>query len=67
MLSLPLYDLGSTFLIRLRNGRPLYVGDTNHISHRLVNKGLSPAAAVALLLGFCAATSLWASLISRGT
>lgn len=68
MLSLPLYDLGSTFLIRLRNGRPLYVGDTNHISHRLVNKGLSPAAAVALLWALCAATlALGLLWISRGT
>lgn len=56
MLSLPLYDLGSTFLIRLRKGRPLYMGDTNHISHRLVRKGRSPAAAVAALWALCAAT-----------
>jgi UDP-GlcNAc:undecaprenyl-phosphate GlcNAc-1-phosphate transferase len=67
MLSLPLYDLGSTFLIRLRNGRPIYVGDTNHISHRLVRKGLSPAAAVAALWALCAATLALSLLwISRG-
>jgi UDP-GlcNAc:undecaprenyl-phosphate GlcNAc-1-phosphate transferase len=67
MLSLPLYDLGSTFLIRLRNGRPLYVGDTNHISHRLVRKGLSPAAAVAVIWALCAATLALSLLwISRG-
>ena len=65
LLSLPLYDLSTTFLIRLRNGRPIYVGDTNHISHRLVRKGLSPAAAVAALWAICAAilglSLLWIS------
>lgn len=67
MLSLPLYDLGSTFLIRLRNGRPLYVGDTNHLSHRLVRKGRSPAAAAAALWALCAATLALSLLwISQG-
>ena len=49
ILGLTLADLGSTFLIRLRFCLPLYFGDTNHLSHRLTRKGLSPQTAVALL------------------
>jgi UDP-GlcNAc:undecaprenyl-phosphate GlcNAc-1-phosphate transferase len=33
----------------LRLGKPFYVGDTNHLSHRLVRAGLTNVQAVILI------------------
>jgi len=49
VLSVPIYDIVTIILIRLRLGKPVYEGDTNHVSHRLVRKGLSKPLAVAVL------------------
>ncbi len=49
ILAVPLADLVWVVLLRWRQGRPFYVGDTNHISHQLVRRGLKPARAVALI------------------
>jgi len=49
ILAVPLVDLVSVVVLRWRQGRPVYVGDTNHLSHRLVRRGLSPTAAVLVL------------------
>jgi len=43
-------DLVTVVLLRWHLGKPFYVGDTNHLSHRLVRRGLSPTTAVLLLL-----------------
>jgi UDP-GlcNAc:undecaprenyl-phosphate GlcNAc-1-phosphate transferase len=40
-LAVPLYDTASVILIRLREGRPPWVGDNRHFSHRLRARGLS--------------------------
>jgi UDP-GlcNAc:undecaprenyl-phosphate GlcNAc-1-phosphate transferase len=40
--------------LRLRLGKPFYLGDTNHLSHRLVRSGLNRSVAV-LLIWFLAA------------
>ncbi len=53
ILTVPLYDLCSVCLIRLRQGRSLFVGDRQHFSHRLVERGLSEPAAVMVI---CLAT-----------
>lgn len=50
-LAVPVYDLVSVSLIRLRLGRPPWVGDRNHISHRLVALGLSRRNAVLVIYG----------------
>jgi UDP-GlcNAc:undecaprenyl-phosphate GlcNAc-1-phosphate transferase len=42
-------DLVWVVALRWRLGRPFYVGDTNHISHRLVRSGLSRTQAVLLI------------------
>ena len=61
ILGVPLIDLVCVVIIRWRLGKPFYVGDNNHISHRLVRRGLSKPRAVlviwlfAALLGFLAA------------
>jgi UDP-GlcNAc:undecaprenyl-phosphate GlcNAc-1-phosphate transferase len=36
-------------IIRWRLGKPFYIGDNNHISHRLVKKGLTSQQAVLLI------------------
>jgi UDP-GlcNAc:undecaprenyl-phosphate GlcNAc-1-phosphate transferase len=54
---IPLFDLVWVVLLRLHTGQPFYVGDNNHLSHRLVRRGLSPVQSVlviwltALMLG----------------
>lgn len=49
VLAVPLLDLAWVVLLRWRQGKPFYVGDTNHLSHRLVRLGLSPTRAVVLI------------------
>ena len=46
VLSAPLGDLMWVVVLRWRAGKPFYLGDTNHLSHRLVRRGLTPAWAV---------------------
>ena len=46
MFSVPIYDMTSVILIRLRAGVNPMRGDRRHFSHRLVNLGLSPRLAV---------------------
>ena len=49
ILAVPLGDLVWVVILRWRMGRPFYVGDTNHFSHRLTRRGLSRSQAVALI------------------
>jgi UDP-GlcNAc:undecaprenyl-phosphate/decaprenyl-phosphate GlcNAc-1-phosphate transferase len=49
ILAVPLLDMAWVVLWRLWNGKPFYVGDTNHLSHRLVRRGLSRRDAVLLI------------------
>jgi UDP-GlcNAc:undecaprenyl-phosphate GlcNAc-1-phosphate transferase len=46
ILAVPLLDMGWVVILRWRAGRPFYVGDTNHLSHRLVRHGWSRTQAV---------------------
>jgi UDP-GlcNAc:undecaprenyl-phosphate/decaprenyl-phosphate GlcNAc-1-phosphate transferase len=46
VLAIPLADLVWVVLLRWRLGRPFYQGDTNHLSHRLVRRGLTRTQAV---------------------
>jgi len=46
ILAVPLGDLAWVVLLRTRLGKPFYVGDTNHLSHRLVRRGLDKPFAV---------------------
>lgn len=65
VLAIPLYDLGSVTLIRLRQGRSPLEGDTQHFSHRLVRKGLSKPAAVTVIWACAAATGLGGVMLGR--
>jgi UDP-GlcNAc:undecaprenyl-phosphate GlcNAc-1-phosphate transferase len=46
VMAVPLYDMASVVLIRLREGRSPFQGDRRHFSHRLVARGLTPPQAV---------------------
>jgi UDP-GlcNAc:undecaprenyl-phosphate GlcNAc-1-phosphate transferase len=49
VLAIPLADLAWVVMIRTQAGRPFWLGDTNHLSHRLVRAGLSRTQAVLLI------------------
>lgn len=46
ILAVPLGDLVCVVIIRYRLGKPFWIGDNNHLSHRLVRRGLSKPTAV---------------------
>lgn len=49
VLAIPLIDLAQVSLFRMLKRKPFWIGDTNHLSHRLVRAGLSRTRAVLLL------------------
>ena len=65
ILAVPLFDTLAVVVIRLRDHKPIYVGDHNHISHRFVRMGLSRKRAVqavhmlALIVGLSVLPLLW--------
>jgi UDP-GlcNAc:undecaprenyl-phosphate GlcNAc-1-phosphate transferase len=61
-LSIPLLDMLVAVARRFLRHQPLFVGDRNHIHHRLLNRGFTPRK-VALLLYACAAVGAICSLI----
>lgn len=58
VLAVPLYDFATVVAIRAWRGRSPVVGDLNHLSHRLVRRGLSRRAAVLVIYGFTAVTAI---------
>lgn len=67
VLAVPLYDMASVTVIRLSQGRSPFVGDLQHFSHRLVRRGLSKRAAVAVIVGLTGATGISGLLLTRAT
>jgi UDP-GlcNAc:undecaprenyl-phosphate GlcNAc-1-phosphate transferase len=57
ILAVPLGDLVWVVIIRSRMGKPFYVGDNNHLSHRLVRLGMSRTRAV---------LAIWALAVAFG-
>lgn len=49
ILAVPLGDLVWVVILRWRMGKPFYIGDNNHLSHRLVQLGLSRTGAVLMI------------------
>ena len=49
ILALPLGDLVWVVILRWRLGQPFYVGDNNHLSHRLIRKGFNRTQAVLII------------------
>jgi UDP-GlcNAc:undecaprenyl-phosphate GlcNAc-1-phosphate transferase len=67
MLAVPLYDFASVCIVRLRAGRSPMMGDRNHLSHRLVRRGLSPRTAVLTIYALTAITGLAGLLLPHAT
>jgi UDP-GlcNAc:undecaprenyl-phosphate/decaprenyl-phosphate GlcNAc-1-phosphate transferase len=65
VLAVPIYDFVSVVSIRLAQGKSPFVGDMQHLSHRLTNLGLSRRAAVLVIYGLTAVTGI--SGISLGS
>ncbi|HUD45761.1 MAG TPA: MraY family glycosyltransferase [Candidatus Baltobacteraceae bacterium] len=63
VLAVPLADLIWVVILRCKAGKPFYIGDTNHLSHRLVRRGLDPARAVLLIWLLSAAAGALAILL----
>jgi len=49
VLAVPLADLAWVVLLRTRARKPFWIGDTNHLSHRLVRAGFSQTHAVLVI------------------
>ena len=49
VLAVPLIDLAQVTIMRTLNRKPFWIGDTNHVSHRLARAGLGKTRAVLLL------------------
>jgi UDP-GlcNAc:undecaprenyl-phosphate GlcNAc-1-phosphate transferase len=67
VLALPLLDTATVMYIRVKERRPIYVGDSRHLSHRLVSLGFSPRAAVLFLYLVTFALGLGAASLSDAT
>jgi len=65
VLAIPLYDLASVTVIRLSQGKSPFVGDQQHFSHRLRNRGLSVRRTVGVICGCTALTGLSGIILSR--
>ncbi|MFO7898232.1 MAG: MraY family glycosyltransferase [Planctomycetota bacterium] len=63
VMAVPLYDTISVVLIRLGEGRPIMSGDKRHFSHRLVDLGMTPRAAVLTIYLVTLCTGLLAPLL----
>ena len=65
ILAMPLFDLVAVTIIRWKIGKPFYIGDHNHISHRFLKMGMSRKKAVlmvhllALTVGMSVLPLLW--------
>lgn len=65
VMAVPLYDMASVIVIRLRNGKSPFEADKNHFSHRLVELGMSRVEAVLTVYLTTAVCSLAALLLHR--
>ena len=68
ILAVPIFDAITVTVVRAFHGKPFWIGDHNHISHRFVRMGLTRKRAVqlvhilCLLTGLGALPMLWGSL-----
>ena len=65
ILAVPLYDLVSVSVIRIRQGKSPFVGDQQHFSHRFVMRGFSRKAAVLMIWGCTLITGIGGVMLSR--
>lgn len=68
ILAIPLFDTFAVTVIRLKNGKPIYIGDNNHISHRFVSMGMTRKKAVffvhslTLIIGLGVLPLIWGDI-----
>jgi UDP-GlcNAc:undecaprenyl-phosphate GlcNAc-1-phosphate transferase len=67
VMAVPLYDMTTVVVIRIREGRSPFQGDRRHFSHRLVERGLTPPQAVRTIDLVTLAGGLGALLLHRLT
>ena len=60
ILAVPIFDAITVTLVRAWHGKPFWIGDHNHISHRFVRMGLNRKRAVQLVHILCLLTGLGA-------
>ena len=65
VLAIPLYDFVAVTTIRLVQGRNPLVGDQQHFSHRLVQRGLSQRGAVVVIWAAAAVTGIGGVSLGR--
>ncbi len=65
VLALPIFDTLSVILIRLWHRKPIYIGDRNHFSHRMLRLGMSPRQMLLFLYFISLSTGLGATLLTR--
>lgn len=63
VLAVPLLDMAWVVVLRWRMGKPFYIGDTNHLSHRLVRRGHSTTRAVLWIWTLAALIGALAALV----
>ncbi|MHC4871797.1 MAG: MraY family glycosyltransferase [Planctomycetota bacterium] len=64
VLCIPIFDTLSVMIIRLKNGKPLMVGDRNHFSHRLNRLGMTKREAVLTIYILSATLGVSAIILS---
>ena len=65
VLAVPLYDFVSVVGLRLWQGRHPFVGDRQHFSHRIEQRGFSRTAAVVMIWLIAAATGMGGVILGR--
>lgn len=63
VMAVPLFDTGTVAWLRWRTGRPIFQGDRQHFSHRLVKLGLNQRQAVLTIYLTTFATGISATLL----
>jgi len=66
IMGVPLFDAVFVVFMRLRDSRPVYLGDCYHLSHRLVRGGFSNSEAVVILWGL-ALILAWLGILASNT
>jgi UDP-GlcNAc:undecaprenyl-phosphate GlcNAc-1-phosphate transferase len=67
VLAVPLVDTATVMFIRLREKRPIYIGDNRHLSHRLVSLGFPRRRAVTILYLLTFSLGLGAASLTDAT
>jgi UDP-GlcNAc:undecaprenyl-phosphate GlcNAc-1-phosphate transferase len=64
--AIPLFDAAVVVLKRLANRKPIFVGDRNHISHRLARLGYTPRITLGVVVSLQVALSASALVLRLG-